>query len=322
MQNQPVSVLLDSHKHRRRFLRMLAAIGVAALAACDASKTPTGPEYADAPQAGAKPVLRFAVHPLHNPQKLAQAYQPLIDRLNDQLTHARLDVHLELEASRDYAVYEEKLRQRGPAFLLPNPWQTMEAMKAGYSVIAMAGDPDDFKGLILVRRDSGIRAVTDLKGKEVSYPSPTAVAAGLMPQAFLHAHGINVMHDIKNRYVGSQESSIMNVYLKQTSAGATWPPPWRAFQKEHPQEAAQLMVAWETAPLVNNSVMVRNDVPAAVSAKVRVALLQLTATPEGRHILEAMETAQFSAATDSDYALVKRFTDDFERNVRKVEDRR
>ena len=70
------------------------------------------------------------------------------------------------------------------------------------------------------------------------------------------------MRDIENRYVGSQESSIMNAYLGQTAAGATWPPPWRAFQKEHPREAAELKVIWETESLVNNSVMVRDDVPA------------------------------------------------------------
>jgi phosphonate transport system substrate-binding protein len=282
------------------------------------SPSPPSPHFADAPEAPATPVMRFAVHPLHNPQKLAQAYQPLIDYLNRQLT----GVQLELEASRDYASYEEKIRRRGPEFLLANPWQSLEAMKFGYTVIAMAGEPADFKGIFIVRKDSGVRTPADLKGKAVSYPSATALAACIMPQWFLSRHGVDVMHDIDNRYVGSQESSIMNAYLGQTAAGVTWPPPWRAFQKDHPEQAAALRVAWETPSLKNNSVMVRNDVPAVVANTVREALLRLEKSSEGTAILSGMETARFLPAGDRDYEVVRRFIKEFERKVRKVEDRR
>ncbi|MBI4996686.1 MAG: PhnD/SsuA/transferrin family substrate-binding protein [Rhodocyclales bacterium] len=297
---------------------VLACTALLGLAGCDAPLQPAGPQLGDTPPPGTLPVLRFAVHPLHNPRKLAQAYQPLIDHLNEQLP----GVHIELEASRDYADYELKFRRRAPEFLLPNPWHTLEAMKVGYSVIAMAGEPADFKGVIVVRRDSGIRNIVDLKGKEVSYPSATALAACVMPQWFFRAQGLDPMRDITNRYVGSQESSIMNVFLKQAAAGATWPPPWRAFQKDHPEQAAELMVAWETAPLVNNSVMVRDDVSPTVAATVRKALLALDATPAGRNILAGTETARFLPATDDSYAVVGRFVREFERRVRRVEDRK
>lgn len=304
-------------KIRRHFLRHLLLMALVTMGACDSSTKPAGPRYVDTPVVDEIKVLYFAVHPLHNPKKLVQTYQPLLDELNQQLHGVRL----ELEASRDYAVYEDKFRRRTPEFLLANPWQTLEAIKLGYSVIAMAGDPADFKGLILIRKDSNIKTVNDLKGKEISYPSPTALAGCIMPQAFLQAQGLDVMHEIKNRYVGSQESSIMNVYLKQSSAGATWPPPWRAFQKDHPQEAAQLTVAWTTAPLINNSVMARDDVPAAITAKIRTMLLHLHESAHGRQILASMETAYFPAASNKDYEPAKRFIAEFERTIRKVEDR-
>jgi phosphonate transport system substrate-binding protein len=263
------------------------------------------------------PVYRFAVHPLHNPAKLMQAYQPLIDSMNARLQGARLT----LEASRDYASFEEKYQARKPEFILPNPWQTLQAEKAGYRVIATAGVPQDFTGIFVVRRDSGLKLPGDLKGKAVSYPSATALAACIMPQYFLHSHGINVSTDIDNRYVGSQESSIMNAYLKLTAAGATWPTPWRAFQKEHPKEAAELKVMWETEPLINNSVMVRDDVPARVAEQVRTLLLGLEATPEGKTILAEMETARFLPASDRDYEVVRHYVSRFEKEVRSVERR-
>lgn len=274
-----------------------------------------GPVYAASPQGTEKEeVLHFAIHPLHNPSKLMHDYQPLIDYLNANIPGKRFEV----EASRDYQDYERKISVHDPEFLLPNPWQSLEAMKAGYEIVAMAGEALDFKGLIIVRRDSGIREVADLRGKTLAYPSPTALAACIMPQWFLHTHGLDVNHDITNRYVGSQESAIMNAYLRVTAAGVTWPPPWRAFQAEHPTEAAQLHVMWETEPLLNNSVMARKDLPADLRERVRQLLLELDRTPEGRGILAGIETARFLPATDADYDVVRQFVARFEAEVRPV----
>jgi phosphonate transport system substrate-binding protein len=164
-----------------------------------------------------------------------------------------------------------------------------------------------------------MRKPQDLKGKAVSYPSPTALAACIMPQYFLHHSGIDVSTEIENRYVGSQESSIMNVYLGQTEAGATWPPPWRAFQKDHPNEAASLKIIWETESLINNSVMIRKDIPADIGEKVKKLLIGLNKTEQGKKILAGMETSRFISASDKDYDVVRVYVEHFERDVRKIE---
>ncbi|MGB0723415.1 MAG: phosphate/phosphite/phosphonate ABC transporter substrate-binding protein [Gammaproteobacteria bacterium] len=293
----------------------VALLALAFAAGCDpAPSTPVGPVYQDS-GADTRPLYRFAVHPLHNPRKLVEAYQPLIVLLNERIDTVRFKV----EASRDYQAYEAKFRDREPAFILPNPWQTLEAMKVGYSVIAMAGDARDFKGIFIVRKDSGIREPADLVGKTVSYPSHTALAAAIMPQRFLHDHGVDTRAAIENRYVGSQESSIMNVLLGDSMAGATWPPPWRLFQRDRPDDAAKLKVIWETPPLVNNSVMARDDIPEALVQKVSAVLHGLHETEQGRAVLAAMGTARFHPATDADYTPVRDFIDRFERDIRPVE---
>jgi phosphonate transport system substrate-binding protein len=137
-----------------------------------------------------------------------------------------------------------------------------------------------------------------------------------MPQFYLQSQGLDVMREVENRYVGSQESSIMNVFLGNAAAGATWPPPWRAFAKQHPEEAAQLEVIWETPSLVNNSFMVRNNIPAPIVEAFRSALLELNASDEGRTILTRMETCCIDAADDATYEPVKAFVEEFSRKVR------
>ncbi len=286
-----------------------------ALAGCgqsDKSKA-SGPEFST--QASASREYVFAIHPLHNPERLFEIYRPVIEYLNRNIPEAKF----RLEASRNYEEFEKKLYARQPEFALPNPYQTLNSLKHGYHVIAKMGDDYRFTGVILVRRDSGITRVTDLKGKKVSYPAATALAATMMPQYYFQTHGLDVSRDIQNRYVGSQESSILNVYHGMTAAGATWPLPWDAFQKEHPDEASALTVAWETAPLINNGVVARDDVPSALAAKVAHLLDSLHTSAEGRAMLARMPLSRFELADDKRYDVIKDFLAAFSRSVRPLE---
>ena len=75
----------------------------ATLPGCNGETEELGPRFGEQPAAMDVPVYKLGVHPLHNPAKLVQAYQPLVDFLNSRLQNARLT----LEASRDYANFEE-----------------------------------------------------------------------------------------------------------------------------------------------------------------------------------------------------------------------
>ncbi|MBI5164138.1 MAG: phosphate/phosphite/phosphonate ABC transporter substrate-binding protein [Magnetospirillum sp.] len=284
-----------------------------ATAACDGDDAEDyAPTYADRPQSSAQ-ILTFAVHPLHNPETLHAVYQPLIDHLNARLNGPVL----ELVASRNYAAFEEKLAARRFDFALPNPYQTVTAVGHGYRVFGKMGDDDQFRGIVLVRKDSPLVAVSDLKGKAVSYPAPTALAATMLPQAFFHRHGLDVTRDLDNRYVGSQESSIMNAYLGSVAAAATWPPPWRKFQTDEPAKAAELTVKWETDSLPNNALIARDDVPPAVVEQVASLLFSLHESDEGRALLARLPLSRFEPATDDTYAPVRTFLAWFSANVRR-----
>jgi phosphonate transport system substrate-binding protein len=295
--------------------KVLLIVIVYFLAACEQQSIDDDLQYSTSPNDNTTINYRLAIHPLHNPQKLFEAYQPLVDYLNSELPY----INIELEASRDYPAFEKKFRARQPELLLPNPWQTLQALDRGYHVIGMAGDADDFKGIFIVRKDTDIKEPAQLRGQRVSYPAPTALAAAIMPQYFLYTHGIDINQDIENIYVGSQESSIMNVYLGNVTVGATWPPPWRLFKKDNPEQAKQLEVIWQTPSLINNSVMVRDDIPDEISKKIQRLLVNLGDSVQGRAILTGMETARITSANDEDYDVVRTYIKHFEEKVRPVE---
>ena len=282
----------------------------------DASKDDYVPQYSTTPLFVAKPVYIFGVHPLHNSKRLFEVYEPMIDYINARLDNAKL----RLESSRDYPSFDKKLLDGHFDFALPNPYQTIMAEDNGYDVFAKMGDDQNFRGIILVRKDSNIKSVDDLRGKTVSYPAATALAATMMPQWFLHERGLNVKYDVKNSYVGSQESSIMNVYLGTSAAAATWPPPWRAFIKERPEVADKVMIKWETRPMLNNGLVAKKDVPQDILAKVADVILNLHTHEEGKKILMEMELSRYERADDKTYEPVREFLKKFEARVRLIKD--
>ena len=278
-----------------------------------ASESEYEPQFSDNSSTG-KHTYVFGIHPLHNPARLHETFGPLADLLSENIPEA----NFRIEASRNYSAFDKKLYAGKFDFTLPNPYQTVLALKKGYRVFGKMGDDFNFRGIIVARKDSKIRIPSDLKGHAVSFPAPTALAATMLPQFYLQTHGLNVMKDIQIKYVGSQESSIMNVYYKTTTAGATWPPPWKALLKEKPELAKEMKVLWQTDPLPSNSLMARNDIPEDLIEKVSQVIFNLHKNERGRKILEKMELSKFEPASESTYLPVKIFIQEFSTTVRPV----
>jgi phosphonate transport system substrate-binding protein len=255
------------------------------------------------------------IHPLHNPKRLFETYGPIIARIEAEIP----GVHFKLEASRNYEEFEKKLYDGHFDFAMPNPYQTVRSLQHDYRVFGKMGDDQDFRGIILVRKDSGIREVADLKGKIVAYPAPTALAATMMPQYYLHTHGLDVNRDIENLYVGSQESAIMNVLRGHVAAAATWPIPWKIFMQEHPDLAEQLQVKWQTETLPNNGWVVRKNISPELAKKFATALFGLNKDEQGREMLARLPISKFEAASDATYRPVLEYLKTFSSTVRHIE---
>ena len=252
----------------------------------------------------------FAVHPLHNSRRYFEIYQPLVDFINQNAK----GFSVRLEASKDYAHFEEKLKQRAFHFALPNPYQSVQSLRFGYTIFGKMGDDERFRGIILVRNDSHIQSVNDLRGAAISFPSATALAASMMPKYFLKMNGLDVERDAQCLYVGSQESSMMNVYLGKTKAGCTWPPPWESFLEEHPEVESVVTVRWQTEPLINNGLIVRNDVPEEHRKLFSKILFTLHTHHEGKEILKRINLSRFVPITQHAYVLrVDTFLNKYER---------
>lgn len=254
--------------------------------------------------------LIVGIHPYLNSEKTFLTYGPILRYLEHDLGKK-----LRLETSVNYQDYERKLYAGYFDISIPNPYQTLNALEKGYKVIAKVKPDQEFRGIIVARKDIHIRSVEQLRGQPISFPAPTALAATLMPKWFLFEHGLNVDMEANPRYVGSQYSSIINAYTKDTAAAATWPSPWKTWQLENPNKAKEMEVIWETPHLVNNGVVVKSDLDKKVAVKLAELLAKMDQTPQGQKLMAPTGFLGFEKADEKTYNPVKAFLLRYDREI-------
>lgn len=288
---------------------MMVAVAALSLGACGTPEPDYQPGFET--RQAERPEYSFAVHPLHNPVLLLKTYGPLVEYLNASVP----GVKFRLVASRDYAAYSRRLAAREFDFALPNPYQAVQAAGSGYRIFGKVGGDENFRGIILVRRDSPIRSPAQFRGKTISYPAPTAVAATMLPQYYLHTRGAP-FKTTRPIYVGSMESAIESLRSGKADGAATWPDPWEKYRRAHPAASRELEARWVTPPLVNNALIVRESVPADVAEHMLAALRRLSSTAAGRRLLKRLAVKDFEPADDATYDPVRGFLRDFSATVR------
>jgi len=254
--------------------------------------------------------LIVGIHPYLNSQKTFLAYEPILRYWEDQT-----GIRFRLETSLDYADYERKLYGGHFEISLPNPYQTLKSLEYGYRIVAKVKSDSEFRGIIVARKDLHIRSVEQLRGEVISFPAPTALAATLMPKWFLFERGLNVDKESFPRYVGSQYSTIMNAYTKDSVAAATWPTPWKRWQSENPQKAKEMEQVWETAPLVNNGVVVRSDLNATLVKKLILLLCAMDRDAAAKKLLFPTGFIGFEKADTAQYEPVRQFLIRYDRAI-------
>jgi phosphonate transport system substrate-binding protein len=213
--------------------------------------------------------------------------------------------------TQNYADFETRLLSGGFDFALANPYQTLRAAACGYRIFGKESDDDQFRGLVITRKDAGVQSPKDLAGKTIAYPAPTAVAATMMVQYFLETHGLPI-RDTRPLFLGTQEAAIQSVFNGTSQAAGTWPGAWFPYIADHPAAAADLVVTWRTPSLVNNGLVALKSAPDAIVRDVADGLFDLGRTAAGKDLLASMPVAGFEPATQKTYAPARAFIDRYE----------
>ena len=253
-------------------LLSLAAIGHTASAACLGD-------------ANSGKVYTFDVVPQLTAAKIYTTWSPLLQRVGQD---AKLC--FELRVSATIPEFEQKLLKGEPEFVFLNPYHAVLANQKKKYQPLLADSEDLLTGILVVRADSPIKNLEELKGKSITFPSPNSFAASLLIRAELAKKKI----DITPVFVKTHSNVYRSVIGKDAIAGGGVN---NTLDNEAPEVRQQLRVLYETPAYTPHPVATHPSVPAAVRERFLKAMLKLAQDEEGRKLLDGINLHQPQAVT-------------------------
>jgi phosphonate transport system substrate-binding protein len=204
--------------------------------------------------------------------------------------------HLTVRVYRTFDEFETDLVNGFADFAYMNPYHFLMARKAqGYLPLVRDGSRS-LSGLLLVRRDSPLKSIKDLNGKDIAFPDPNAFAASIYMRAQLQERG-NIR--FTPRYLTTHANVYRHVILGSVAAGAGVNV---TFARELPETRAELRVLYETPGTAPHPLCAHPRVPASVRESVSRAVLEMGKNDNGRGLLKRVDLIQpVRASYERDY---------------------
>jgi phosphonate transport system substrate-binding protein len=178
-------------------------------------------------------------------------------------------------------------------------------LRSGGKIIPIAQREEDtkFRSVFITNKDSGIKALADLKGKQVSFGSQSSTSGHLMPRSFLLDAKIDPDKDFKRvAYSGAHDATIASVVSGRVDAAALDITVWDKFVKEGKVDTSKTDVFYTTPPYFNYNWSVHADMPAATRDRITKALLDLSMNDaEGKEILTLNRATRYISTKAENY---------------------
>jgi len=251
--------------------------------------------------AQAQQVFRVTTIPEEAATEQVRKFTPIASYLEK-----RLGMKVEFTPVNDYPAAVEALVNKKVDLVWFGGFTHVQAqIRSGGKIIPIAQREEDtrFQSVFIAKTDSGIKALSDLKGKQISFGSQSSTSGHLMPRNFLLEAGLNPEKDFKRiAYSGAHDATIASVVSGKVEAAALDITVWRKFVTENKVDTKAVDVFYTTPPFFNYNWSVHADMPAALREKVTKALLDLDAgTPEGKEILQLNRATRYIPTKAENY---------------------
>jgi phosphonate transport system substrate-binding protein len=247
------------------------------------------------------PPLSFGVIIHRSPILTAQFWNPILRHVSE-----RSGVPLQLKVASTGPEHTAMVQRGQLDFLYSNHNFIKDNEASGYRVFARPKE-DAGTGEIVVLKDSPIRTLADLEGKEVVFPHTAAFFGYHLPMDALLRQGIHV----KPLFAGNQEGAMGQLKAGRGVAAGVNAEVMQAFAQ---RENIAYRVLWSSEKYLSLALSAHPSVPAKKVKAVRDAFLQMADDPEGQKVLASSaallkQTSPigFIAAKDSEFDNMRQF---------------
>lgn len=179
-------------------------------------------------------------------------------------------------------------------------------VRAGAEVLVRAEDLNGIstsRGLIFVRKESGIKSIIGMEGKRFAFVDKATTAGYLLPLAYFKKMSIeNYAAYLKEVYfTGTYTDAIYDVLNRKADIGATKSTILEKVEATDSRIKKELIVLERSPEEPESGLAVRKGLDPALKKKLKQVLLDMYKDPEGQNVLEQFGARRFIETTDEDY---------------------
>lgn len=251
-------------------------------------------------EASATEKYQLSMLPRYSSEEINKRITPLAKYLSN-----KIGTTVEPVITSDFAQYERRLKNGEIEVGYENPYIYVRVSDS-QEVLAMTikgKEGDRFRGIIIVRADSNIASVNDLKNRKICVVGRTSAGGYLSQKLSLMQKGIDIENDceISEAIDNKQENVIFSVYTGEADAGFIRESALHMADKFVP--SSKIKVINRSAWLSNWALSVKRTLPAETKRAIQGAL---TSLKKNGPVLKALKIEGFRIATDEEYDPVRK----------------
>ncbi|KRM59044.1 phosphate/phosphite/phosphonate ABC transporter substrate-binding protein [Secundilactobacillus malefermentans] len=240
------------------------------------------------------------------------------------LLKKQLGIPVKVSVSTDYNTIVEAMGSKkvDVGFLPPDAY-VLAHKEYGSKVILQAErygykQPNDqetnklvktYKSQILVRKNSGIKTIQDLKGKKIAVQDTTSTAGWIYPIVELYNHGVNInKNNISTVQVKGHDQGVMAVYNGTADAAFVFEGARVLVQKDAKDVMKKVVPIYTTKGIPNDTITVRKDMSSKWDKKIAKAFKEIAKTKKGHEIISSVYSHEgYVDAKDSNFNVIRNY---------------
>jgi phosphonate transport system substrate-binding protein len=230
---------------------------------CDANRdlvadTPTDPKRLKNPN-----VLVFTYTPVEDPAVYERTFKPFTDYLAQCTAKRVVFFQVQSNAAQVEAMRSGRLHvggfSTGPTAFAVN--------LAGGVPFAVKGDAKGYQSynlVVVVKADSPIKTMADLKDRKVAHTSPSSNSGNLAPRALFPKLGVTPDKDYKVLYSGGHDRSVLGVRTGDYDAAPVASDVFERMATRGTVKESEFRIIWRSAPFPTSSFVYAHDLDPAL----------------------------------------------------------
>jgi phosphate/phosphite/phosphonate ABC transporter binding protein len=249
--------------------------------------------------------LEFGITPVLGQSTMETDFDPLMAYLSQALGEKVV-----LYVAKDYGDLRTQMESGAVDIGSFSPFSYVDAVRGGkVRIIAQSliEGAASYRGVIVVRRDSGLQNVADLRGKRFAYVDPKSASGYVYPRAMLIARGIDPDHFFQTIFFAGDHNRVIAAVLDgRADAGAVYDGSLR-IAKAAGVPTDDLAILLSTEPIPHDAIAVRIGLDAGLAGRIQTALVKIAESEMGRRVITGNKKGLtgFVAATDSQFDVVR-----------------